>query len=36
MKAGDVFNDGEDFTIVEINKENPEIFEFDYEETEDD
>ena len=34
LKAGDVFNDGEDFTIVEIDKENPEIFEFDYEEEE--
>jgi hypothetical protein len=31
LKAGDVLNDGEDFTILEIDKENPTIFEVDYE-----
>jgi hypothetical protein len=31
LKAGDVLNDGEDFTIVEIDKDNPTIFEVNYE-----
>jgi hypothetical protein len=31
LKAGDVLNDGEDFTIVEIDKNNPTIFEVNYE-----
>ena len=35
LKAGDVCNDGEDFTIVEVDKENPQIFEIEYEEDED-
>ena len=30
LKAGDVLNDGEDFTIVEIDKENPHIWEVEY------
>jgi hypothetical protein len=34
LKVGDVCNGGEDFTIVALDKENPEIFEFDYEEDE--
>ena len=32
LKVGDTLNDGEDFTIVEIDKENPHIFEVEYEE----
>lgn len=32
LKVGDVLNDGEDFTIVEIDKDEPNIFEFEYEE----
>jgi hypothetical protein len=32
LKVGDVLNDGEDFTIVGIDKDNPIIFEIDYEE----
>jgi hypothetical protein len=32
LKAGDVLNDGEDFTVVEIDKENPQIFTIEYEE----
>ena len=32
LKAGDVLNDGEDFTIVEIDKENPQIFVLEYHE----
>jgi hypothetical protein len=31
LKAGDVLNDGEDFTILSIDKDNPAIFEVDYE-----
>jgi hypothetical protein len=31
LKIGDVLNDGEDFTILEIDKENPHIFEVEYE-----
>lgn len=31
LKVGDVLNDGEDFTIVEIDKDNPTIFEVNYE-----
>jgi hypothetical protein len=31
LKVGDVLNDGEDFTIVEIDKENPHFYEVDYE-----
>ena len=31
LKVGDVLNDGEDFTIVAIDKDNPHIFECDYE-----
>ena len=31
LKVGDVLNDGEDFTIVEIDKDNPHIFECEYE-----
>jgi len=30
LKAGDVLNDGEDFTIVEIDKNDPNIFEVEY------
>ena len=30
LKAGDVLNDGEDFTVTEIDKENPSIFEVEY------
>ena len=32
LKAGDVLNDGEDFTIVEIDKDDPQIFEIEYHE----
>ena len=32
LKVGDTLNDGEDFTIVEIDKDNPHIFEIEYEE----
>ena len=31
LKVGDVLNDGEDFTIVEIDKDNPHFYEVDYE-----
>jgi hypothetical protein len=31
LKVGDVLNDGEDFTILEIDKKNPHIFEVEYE-----
>lgn len=31
LKSGDVLNDGENFTIVEIDKDNPHIFEVEYE-----
>lgn len=31
LKVGDVLNDGEDFTIVEIDKDNPHIYEVEYE-----
>lgn len=31
LKIGDVLNDGEDFKIVDIDKDNPIIFEIDYE-----
>lgn len=31
LKIGDVLNDGEDFKIIDIDKENPIIFEIDYE-----
>ena len=34
LKVGDVLNDGEDFTIVEIDKENPTIYEINYDEEE--
>lgn len=34
LKAGDVLNDGEDFTIVEIDKNDPQIFEIEYYEEE--
>ena len=34
LKAGDVLNDGEDFTIVEIDKDNPHIYEVEYNEEE--
>ena len=34
LKVGDVLNDGEDFTIVEIDKENPYIFNVEYEKEE--
>ena len=34
LKAGDVLNDGEDFTIVEIDKEDPQVFEIEYHEEE--
>ena len=30
LKVGDVLNDGEDFTIVEIDKDNPCIFDVEY------
>jgi hypothetical protein len=30
LKAGDVLNDGEDFTIIGIDKENPHIWEVEY------
>jgi hypothetical protein len=32
LKAGDVLNDGEDFTIIEIDKDNPTTYEVNYEE----
>lgn len=32
LKVGDVLNDGDDFTIVEIDKDNPRVFEIEYEE----
>lgn len=32
LKVGDTLNDGEDFTIVKIDKDNPYIFEMEYEE----
>jgi hypothetical protein len=32
LKVGDVLNDGEDFTIIEIDKDEPHIFEIEYEE----
>jgi hypothetical protein len=32
LKVGDVLNDGEDFTIVSIDKDAPRIFEVEYEE----
>jgi len=35
LKAGDVLNDGEDFTIIEIDKDNPTVYEVNYEENED-
>jgi hypothetical protein len=31
LKVGDVLNDGEDFTIVDIDKSNPHIFVCEYE-----
>lgn len=31
LKVGDVLNDGEDFKIIDIDKENPIIFEVNYE-----
>jgi hypothetical protein len=31
LKVGDVLNDGEDFTIVEIDKDNPHFYEVNYE-----
>lgn len=34
LKVGDVLNDGEDFTIVEIDKDEPFIFEVEYDEKE--
>jgi hypothetical protein len=34
LKVGDVLNDGEDFTIVEIDKDEPHIFEIEYDEKE--
>lgn len=30
LKVGDILNDGEDFTIVEIDKDNPVIYKVDY------
>lgn len=36
LKIGDVLNDGEDFTIISIDKDNPEIIEIDYELEEED
>lgn len=36
LKVGDVLNDGEDFTIVAIDKENPQIVEVEYELEEED
>jgi hypothetical protein len=30
LKVGDVLNDGEDFTIVSINKDQPSIYEIEY------
>ena len=36
LKVGDVLNDGEDFTIVAIDKENPQIIEIEYELEEED
>lgn len=35
LKVGDVLNDGEDFTIVDIDKDNPIIFEIEYDLEED-
>jgi hypothetical protein len=32
LKVGDVLNDGEDFTIVEIDKNDPHVWEIEYEE----
>ena len=32
VKAGDVLNDGEDFTVTEIDKTDPQLFETEYEE----
>ena len=32
LKAGDILNDGEDFLIVSIDKENPQIIEIEYQE----
>ena len=32
LKVGDVLNDGEDFTIVSIDKDTPRIFDVEYEE----
>ena len=34
LKVGDVLNDGEDFTIVEIDKNDPHIWEIEYDEKE--
>jgi len=34
LKIGDVLNDGEDFKIVEINKEHPHVWEIEYDEKE--
>jgi hypothetical protein len=31
LKAGDVLNDGEDFTILSIEKDDPTVFEVNYE-----
>jgi len=31
LKVGDVLNDGEDFTVVKIDKVNPTIFKLNYE-----
>ena len=36
LKVGDVLNDGEDFTIMAIDKDNPHIFEIEYDEKESD
>jgi hypothetical protein len=32
LKAGDVLNDGEDFTILSIEKDDPTVYEVEYEE----
>ena len=34
LKAGDVLNDGEDFTIVSIDKDNPSEYEINWEDEE--
>lgn len=31
LKAGDIYNDGEDFKIVSIDKQNPTIYAIEYE-----